>query len=189
MPSPLIKSRKSEAKVSSPVSRSMRQQLGGRIRPRSLQAAIERAQVMPAKSGLTFPNGSLRNGEKAHTILAPQMSPIHFDLIEALRHSGYLEVLPSVDHAAVEEDSARQQRFVLPSDHSGWVIISALRSRYDLSNTSVMITQTGASRATNYIGLCAVPSQMRASGDSCDPIAPRVWRNLALSSLRLIHRS
>ncbi len=132
-----------------------------RIRLRSLQAAIrERAQVMPAKSEpYTFPKRLFKKWmRKAHTILAPQMSPIHFDLIEAaLRHSGYnVEVLPSVDHAAVEEglkyvnnDSCYPAIIVVGQ------IISALRSgRYDLSNTSVMITQTGGQcRATNYIGL------------------------------------
>jgi len=42
---------------------------------------------------------------KRHTILAPQMSPIHFRFVqEAFRASGYnIEVLPSVDRAAVDE--------------------------------------------------------------------------------------
>ena len=61
-----------------------------------------------------------------------------------------------MDHAAVEEglkyvnnDSCYPAIIVVGQ------IISALRSgRYDLSNTSVMITQTGGQcRATNYIGL------------------------------------
>ena len=40
-----------------------------------------------------------------HTILAPQMAPIHFDLLkEAARKSGYrLEILPAMDRAAVDE--------------------------------------------------------------------------------------
>ena len=42
--------------------------------------------------------------EEGYTILAPQMAPIHFDLLFDIFHRfGYnLELLPSVDHGAVD---------------------------------------------------------------------------------------
>lgn len=133
-----------------------------RIRLRSLQAAIRERAKTPeqlAEKSYAFEKRVFEKWMKdEHTILAPQMSPIHFDLIEAaLRCSGYkVDVLPSVDHECVEEglkyvnnDACYPAIIVIGQ------IISALRSgKYDLNNTSVMITQTGGQcRATNYIGL------------------------------------
>jgi predicted CoA-substrate-specific enzyme activase len=94
---------------------------------------------------------------KKHTILVPQMSPIHFQLLEeAFRQSGYnLEVLASIDKGAVDEglkyvnnDACYPAIIVIGQ------LIEALKSgKYDLNNTSVMISQTGGGcRATNYIG-------------------------------------
>lgn len=96
--------------------------------------------------------------KQRHTILSPQMSPIHFDLLEeAFRLSGYnLEVLPSIDNEAIDEglkyvnnDACYPAIIVIGQ------LISALKSgRYDLNNTSVIMTQTGGGcRATNYIAL------------------------------------
>ncbi|NLM54961.1 MAG: 2-hydroxyglutaryl-CoA dehydratase, partial [Firmicutes bacterium] len=132
-----------------------------RIRLRSLQAAMrERAQVSSAKpQPYAFKKRVFQKWMKdRHTILAPQMSPIHFELLEsALRYSGYnVEVLPSVDHTAVEEGLKYVNNDACyPAIIVVGQIISALRSgRYDLQNISVMITQTGGQcRATNYIGL------------------------------------
>ena len=43
--------------------------------------------------------------KKNHTLLAPQMSPIHFRLLQpAFQKGGYnVEILPSVDQQAVDE--------------------------------------------------------------------------------------
>ncbi len=92
-----------------------------------------------------------------HTILVPQMSPVHFQFIEkSFRLSGYnMVVLPSVDFGAVDEglkyvnnDACYPAIIVIGQ------LIKALKSgEYDLNNTSVMISQTGGGcRATNYIG-------------------------------------
>ena len=133
-----------------------------RIRLRSLQAAVrERAKKpeKPDEKSYVFKKRVFQRWMKGrHTILAPQMSPIHFGLIEAaLRHSGYnVEVLPSVDHTCVEEGLKYVNNDACyPAIIVVGQIISALRSgKYDLNNTSVMITQTGGQcRATNYIGL------------------------------------
>jgi predicted nucleotide-binding protein (sugar kinase/HSP70/actin superfamily) len=92
-----------------------------------------------------------------HTILAPQMSPIHFQFVEtAFRESGYnLEVLPSVDRGAVDEGLKHVNNDACyPSILTTGQLVEALKSgRYDTNNVSVIISQTGGGcRATNYIG-------------------------------------
>ncbi|MGI6328812.1 MAG: acyl-CoA dehydratase activase-related protein [Dethiobacteria bacterium] len=132
-----------------------------RIRLRSLQAALnERAKqgVVPKKSyrfQKVFFNKEMKD---KHTILVPQMSPVHFELIEtALNASGYkCVVLPSVNKEAIEEglkyvnnDACYPAIIVI-----GQIIEALSCGKYDLNNTSVMISQTGGQcRATNYIGL------------------------------------
>ncbi len=135
-----------------------------RIRIRSLVAAIEdrdKKALAPHKKHESHKKAVFTEEMKVkHTILAPQMSPIHFDFVEAaFRRCGYkVEVLPGVDSAAVEDGL----RYVnndacYPSIIVVGQIIHALKSgRYDLDNTSVLITQTGGGcRATNYIGFLA----------------------------------
>ncbi len=130
-----------------------------RIRIRSLIAAInERKDEKRVKTSYTM-NRILFTDEmrKRHTILAPQMSPIHFQFLqEAFNVSGYnLEVLPSVDKPAVEEGLKYVNNDAcFPSIIVVGQLIEALKSgKYDLNNTSVIITQTGGGcRATNYIG-------------------------------------
>ncbi|MDO4720298.1 MAG: acyl-CoA dehydratase activase-related protein [Peptostreptococcaceae bacterium] len=94
---------------------------------------------------------------KTHTIIAPQMSPIHFEFVEeAFRSAGYrLDVLPSEDRQAVDiglkyvnNDACYPAVLVIGQ------IIEALQSgKYDPEHTSVLMSQTGGGcRATNYIG-------------------------------------
>ena len=86
------------------------------------------------------------------------MSPIHFQFLEeAFRLSGYnVEVLPSVDKKAIDvglkyvnNDACYPAIIVIGQ------LIEALQSgKYDVNNTSVIMTQTcGGCRATNYISL------------------------------------
>ncbi|MDR3602208.1 MAG: acyl-CoA dehydratase activase-related protein [Desulfosporosinus sp.] len=131
-----------------------------RIRLRSLIAAInerkkqnfipKRLYDKPAKVIFT------KEMKKTHTILAPQMSPIHFQFFKTgFEDAGYtIEFLPSVDKLAIDEGL----RYVhndacYPAIIVVGQLIKALRSgNYDLNNTSVIITQTGGGcRATNYI--------------------------------------
>ncbi len=132
-----------------------------RIRIRSLVAAIEdrdKKALKPHQKHEPHKKAIFTEEMSAkHTILAPQMSPIHFEFVEAaFRKCGYkVEVLPKVDSAAVEDGL----RYVnndacYPSIIVVGQIIHALKSgKYDLDNTSVLITQTGGGcRATNYIG-------------------------------------
>lgn len=132
-----------------------------RIRIRSLKAAIEerdRLGIKPSGSGSVFHRIEFtRDMREKHTILAPQMSPIHFQFIEeAFKASGYnVVVLPSIDAKSVEEGLKYVNNDACyPSILVVGQIIEALNSgKYDLNNTSVMITQTGGGcRATNYIG-------------------------------------
>jgi predicted nucleotide-binding protein (sugar kinase/HSP70/actin superfamily) len=91
-----------------------------------------------------------------YTILAPQMAPLHFRLVEqAFRLSGYrLEILPDVDRAAVNEGlTFVNNDACFPSILVVGQMMAALRSgKYDLSRTALLMSQTGGGcRATNYI--------------------------------------
>lgn len=132
-----------------------------RIRIRSLIAAMdERKRNGFINERKHFPTPKVPFTEEMkvkHTILAPQMSPIHFQFVEeAFRASGYkLVVLPSVDRNAVDEGLKYVNNDACyPSIIVAGQMIEALKSgNYDLNNTSVLITQTGGGcRATNYIG-------------------------------------
>ena len=132
-----------------------------KIRLRSLKAAIEerdRKNYNPEKQDLSYKKVEFtKEMRKKYTILSPQMSPIHFDIVQkAFEVCGYnLEVLPSIDKDATEEGL----RYVnndacYPSILVVGQIIHALKSgKYDHNSTAVIISQTGGGcRATNYIG-------------------------------------
>ena len=92
-----------------------------------------------------------------YTILCPQMSPIHFELIEpAVRTFGYnLEVLQNDDKTAVDtglkyvnNDACYPSLIVI-----GQIMDALLSGKYDLDHTAVIMSQTGGGcRASNYIG-------------------------------------
>lgn len=95
--------------------------------------------------------------KKNHTLLVPQMSPMHFQFIEtAARQSGYnAVVLPHADKKAVDAGLRTVNNDACyPSIIVIGQLIAALESgEYDLDNVSLMISQTGGGcRATNYIG-------------------------------------
>lgn len=132
-----------------------------RIRIRSLKAAMEereRKTYQPEVEDMSYHKVLFtKKMRKTHTILAPQMSPIHFEFIEeATRACGYqLEVLPAIDQKAVEEGLKYVNNDACyPAIIVVGQIISALKSgKYDINHTSVIISQTGGGcRATNYIG-------------------------------------
>jgi len=130
-----------------------------RIRLRSLKAAIEKRDVQSMKIEAYDPDGATftREMKRTHTLLMPQMSPIHFDLIaEAMRYSGYnVELLPTVDNKAVEEGlNYVNNDACYPSILTTGQVMTALKSgKYDLNQVSVLMTQTGGPcRASNYVG-------------------------------------
>ena len=94
---------------------------------------------------------------KTYTILCPQMSPIHFELLEpAFRASGYnIEVLPNDNKQAVNmglkyvnNDACYPSLIVV-----GQIMDAILSGKYDTDRIAVIISQTGGGcRASNYIG-------------------------------------
>ncbi len=133
-----------------------------RIRIRSLQAAMKermKKEFLPApKQEPSKPVTFTKEMKSEYTILIPQMSPIHFELYEAVLHSaGYrAEVLPTVSQDAVDTGL----RFVnndacYPAILTVGQMVHALKTGdYDVNRTAVIMSQTGgACRATNYIAL------------------------------------
>ncbi len=131
-----------------------------RIRIRSLIAAIKERDKRNFKPERLYDvSGRVlftKQMKQEHTILVPQMAPIHFELLEVVfRKYGYkMEVLESADKADVDEGLTYVNNDACyPSIITIGQIMHALKSgKYDLNNTSVMISQTGGGcRATNYI--------------------------------------
>ena len=97
--------------------------------------------------------------DAGYTILCPQMAPIHFDLlIDIFQRNGYnLELLPSVDHGAVDAGLKYVNNDICyPSIlvTTGQIMEAVMSGRYDTDKLAVIITQTGGGcRATNYISL------------------------------------
>ena len=96
--------------------------------------------------------------KKDYTIVAPQMSPIHFSLVESvIRSAGYkFDVLEHASHEDVEvglkyvnNDACYPAIMVI-----GQLIDAILEGKYDPDKVALAITQTGGMcRATNYFGL------------------------------------
>ncbi len=136
-----------------------------RIRLRSLKASVDERDEMQASSACTVRPSKYefekvvftKEMKKNHTLLAPQMSPIHFRLLQpAFRKSGYnVEILPSVDQSAVDEGLKYVNNDACyPSILVVGQLMNALKSgKYDLNHVSLLISQTGGGcRASNYIG-------------------------------------
>ncbi|MCR4781071.1 MAG: 2-hydroxyacyl-CoA dehydratase [Ruminiclostridium sp.] len=96
--------------------------------------------------------------KKRYTILAPQMAPYHFDIIEAaFRYSGF-DFVVLKDYSKKIVDTGLKyvnNDACYPSILTVGQLMNALESgKYDLSRTALLITQTGgACRATNYISM------------------------------------
>ncbi len=147
-----------------------------RIRIRSLKAAMAERDASARSSAGGAGNASESDGvrnekvdsysmhrvlftkemRKNYKVLAPQMSPIHFEFVEeAFRTHGYdFEVLPSEDRSAIDEGLKYVNNDAcFPSILVVGQFVKALKSgRYDPDRTALLITQTGGGcRATNYI--------------------------------------
>ncbi|KAH0785891.1 2-hydroxyacyl-CoA dehydratase [Histomonas meleagridis] len=131
-----------------------------RIRMRSLIAAMnerKRNNYKPIIKSSSYNRAIFTEDQKNYTILAPQMSPIHFRLLkEAFKYNNYnLEVLPDVDSKAVDMGLQYVNNDACyPSIIVTGQLMNALKSgKYDLNKVALIITQTGGGcRATNYIG-------------------------------------
>ncbi|WP_026835571.1 2-hydroxyacyl-CoA dehydratase [Eubacterium xylanophilum] len=131
-----------------------------RIRIRSLISAVkdrDRKGIKPKPVDTSYKRVEFTEDmRKNYTILAPQMSPIHFDmLIPAMAACGYTFVqLPTggdeLDYGLkyVNNDACYPSLIVV-----GQIMKALLSGEYDLDRTAVIISQTGGGcRATNYIG-------------------------------------
>ncbi|MDO4749994.1 MAG: acyl-CoA dehydratase activase-related protein [Eubacteriales bacterium] len=133
-----------------------------RIRLRSLLAAMKKREEQNIKSVPTpvrykrteFTKSMLDAG---YTIIAPQMSPIHFDMLEPVFHKyGYnLVILDNDDRGAIDmglqfvnNDACFPAITVV-----GQIMQAVLSGKFDTDKLAVIMTQTGGCcRASNYIG-------------------------------------
>ena len=119
--------------------------------------------------------------EEGYTILAPQMAPYHFELLEPIFHRfGYnVELLPSVDHGAVDAGLKYVNNDICyPSVLVTGQIMEAVTSgRYDTDKLAVLITQTGGGcRATNYISL--IRKALKSAGLGHIPVIAISFKDL-----------
>lgn len=133
-----------------------------KIRIRSLKAAMDertKKHIVSSPRSQRFDRVPFREDmAKTHTIIVPQMSPIHFTYFEAAMNScGYkVKLLPPVDKNSVEEGLKYiNNDACYPTIVTLGQIISALKSgEYDLKHTAIFMSQTGGGcRASNYVPL------------------------------------
>ena len=132
-----------------------------RIRVRSLLAAIREKEKKQEKREIrsTALERVVFTEEmrKDYTILCPQMSPIHFELLESVFNvCGYhVEVMDNDNRRAVDmglkyvnNDACYPSLIVV-----GQIMDALLSGKYDVNKVAVVMTQTGGGcRATNYVG-------------------------------------
>ncbi len=131
-----------------------------RIRIRSLLSAIrvkekkqEKRIVKPSNYERVIFTEEMR---KNYTIICPQMSPIHFDIImPAFQAGGLNVVIPDISAKEcvdvglkyVNNDACYPSLIAI-----GQIMAAVLSGDYDLEKTAILISQTGGGcRATNYI--------------------------------------
>ena len=133
-----------------------------RIRVRSLLAAMNmraRQGMVPRPQPVPYRRTvyTRQMQQEGWTILAPQMSPIHFSLLQPVfrRHGYHVEILDNDNRAAIDTGL----KFVnndacFPSITVVGQIMSAITSgKYDTDHLAVLMTQTGGCcRASNYVG-------------------------------------
>ena len=93
---------------------------------------------------------------QGYTILAPQMSPIHFDLIGPVfsKHGYHIEILSNDNRSAIDvglkyvnNDACFPSITVV-----GQIMQAVLSGKYDTNKLAIMMTQTGGCcRASNYV--------------------------------------
>ena len=133
-----------------------------RIRIRSLLAAMrqrEERSTLPSAGDVAYHRTEFTKEMflKGYTILAPQMSPIHFDMLAPVfRKYGYnLVVLDNDNRAAIDtglkyvnNDACFPSITVV-----GQVMDAVLSGKYDTDQLAIIMTQTGGCcRASNYVG-------------------------------------
>lgn len=133
-----------------------------RIRIRSLIAAMDlraRQGILPTAGPVRYERAVFTEQMRREhwTILAPQMSPIHFDLLgPTFRKYGYhIEILGNDNRSAIDTGLKYVNNDAcFPSITVVGQIMSAILSgKYDTDHLAVAMTQTGGCcRASNYVG-------------------------------------
>lgn len=132
-----------------------------RIRIRSLLSAIrvreKQNKERTIRSSAIVKVPFTEDMRKNYTILCPQMSPIHFEILQpAFNACGYnFEVLDNDNKHSVDvglkyvnNDACYPSLLVV-----GQIMQALLSGKYDLNKTAIIMSQTGGGcRATNYIG-------------------------------------
>ncbi len=133
-----------------------------RIRIRSLIAAIKMRRnqnIKPIYHDITYHRTEYTKAmnDSQYTILAPQMSPIHFTILESLMKSkGYNVVVLDNDNKKaidtglkyVNNDACYPSIVVV-----GQIMDAVLSGKYDTNRLAIFMSQTGGCcRASNYVG-------------------------------------
>lgn len=132
-----------------------------RIRIRSLISAVnvrKKQNFVPTPAPSNIDRVEFTEDMKGYTILVPQMSPIHFKMLEAsLRHTMGLNIvmLPDANRDMIDQglkyvnnDACYPSLIVV-----GQLMYAIKHGNYDVNKLAVVITQTGGGcRATNYVG-------------------------------------
>ena len=145
-----------------------------KIRLRSLLEAIKerKADTISVKRETSRPRFT-EDKKYTHTILAPQMAPIHFELAETvMKKYGYKIAIPPMPDKSAIDLGLRyvNNDMCYPSIVVIGQLLAALKSGvYDTENTSIMLFQTcGACRATNYIA--TLRKALKAAGFKNVPV-------------------
>ncbi len=132
-----------------------------RIRIRSLLAAIRmrrEQRITPEPKPLAYHRTEFTKAmrDAQYTILAPQMSPIHFDILEPVftKHGYRVVVLGNDNRTAIDtglkyvnNDACYPSITVV-----GQIMEAVLSGAYDTNKLAIMMTQTGGCcRASNYV--------------------------------------
>ena len=133
-----------------------------RIRIRSLISAIKQHQeagIEPRVKEIDYKRTEFTKKmlDEKYTILAPQMSPIHFDILGPLfaKHGFNVEVLSNDNRNAIDvglryvnNDACFPSITVV-----GQIMEAVLSGKYDTKRLAIIMTQTGGCcRASNYVG-------------------------------------
>ncbi len=132
-----------------------------RIRIRSLLAAMsirERNGIKAIPNDIEYKRAEFTKSmfNEKYTILAPQMSPIHFDIVEPLfkKHGYNIELLRNDNRACIDvglkyvnNDACFPSITVV-----GQIMSAVLSGDYDTDKLAIIMTQTGGCcRASNYL--------------------------------------
>ncbi len=133
-----------------------------RIRIRSLLAAMkmrERKGILSQGQEMAYRRAEFTEEMRkdGYTILAPQMSPMHFDILEPVfrKHGYHVVVLENDDRTAIDtglkyvnNDACYPSITVV-----GQLMEAVLSGKYDTNRLAIFMSQTGGCcRASNYVG-------------------------------------